>query len=125
MRKSVIAGIAAAVLGLGALGIGVGVAAQPAVAPVTVERATITQEINEPKVVDLVEPIPEATIAPIVEEAAPPAPEPAPAPNRCPSGTKAGAVDAAGNESNCQATSNGQPCVEYNAANQCTAWYKP
>ena len=125
MRKSVIAGIAAAVLGLGTLGIGVGVTAQPAEAPAAVERATITQEIDEPKIVDVVEPIPEVTVAPIVEEAAPAEPAPAPAPNRCPSGTKAGAVDAAGNESNCQATSNGQPCVEYNDSNQCTAWYKP
>lgn len=47
-------------------------------------------------------------------------------PTLCPDGTTAGAVDSAGNESNCQNLGpGGQPCVEYNVANQCVAWYKP
>lgn len=44
-------------------------------------------------------------------------------PTRCPAGTKAGAVDDAGNESNCYPeNSSGQTCQAYNDANQCTAW---
>lgn len=47
-------------------------------------------------------------------------------PIKCGPGYTANAVDADGNESNCQPTNaNGQPCVEYNAQNQCTAYYKP
>jgi hypothetical protein len=48
-------------------------------------------------------------------------------PTQCPAGTIAGAVDGNGNESNCQATggADGTPCVAYNDANECTAWYKP
>lgn len=46
-------------------------------------------------------------------------------PTLCPEGTVAGAVDASGNESNCQPTSDGQPCVEYNDQNVCTRWYEP
>jgi PPE-repeat protein len=84
--------------------------------------------------------IPEPTVAPAPEAVAPieapaaPAVEPAPAPappppaplSKCPAGTVAGAVDGAGNESNCSATNNeGQQCVAYDDANNCTAYYKP
>lgn len=44
----------------------------------------------------------------------------------CPPGTVAGAVDADGNESACQATNDqGQECVAYDDANNCTQWYQP
>lgn len=46
-------------------------------------------------------------------------------PVQCPAGTAPNAVDEYGNESNCQATNGGQPCVEYNDANECVAWYQP
>jgi hypothetical protein len=45
-------------------------------------------------------------------------------PVKCPPGTTANAIDAAGNESNClenNPTTN-QPCVAYDANNVCTAW---
>lgn len=48
-------------------------------------------------------------------------------PTKCPPGTTANAVDAAGNESNClenNPTTN-QPCVAYDANNVCTAWLEP
>lgn len=68
----------------------------------------------------------------VAKSTTPPPPPPTPenfygnaGPVQCPGGTIAGAVDDYGNESNCQPTSNGQPCVEYNEANQCVAWYKP
>lgn len=55
-----------------------------------------------------------------------PPPPPPPAPVKCPAGTTPGAVDAAGNESACQdLNNNGQQCVAYNDANECTQWYKP
>jgi hypothetical protein len=45
------------------------------------------------------------------------------APVTCPSGTIAQAVDANGNESNCQPLGpTGTQCVAYDANNQCTAW---
>jgi hypothetical protein len=44
-------------------------------------------------------------------------------PVKCSAGTRAGAVDDYGNESNCYAeNSQGQTCQAYNDANQCTAW---
>ncbi|MEO6116019.1 MAG: hypothetical protein ABIP33_06505 [Pseudolysinimonas sp.] len=47
-------------------------------------------------------------------------------PVKCDAGYTANAVDAAGNESNCQKNGpGGQPCVAYNDQNQCTAYYKP
>lgn len=48
-------------------------------------------------------------------------------PALCPAGTTANAVDANGNESNCQPDNptTGQPCVAYDANNNCTAWLKP
>jgi membrane protein involved in colicin uptake len=52
--------------------------------------------------------------------------EPAPSddgPTKCPAGTHAMAVDANGNESNCDPLNDqGQQCVAYDANNQCTAW---
>lgn len=55
----------------------------------------------------------------------------APAPSdgsivKCPAGSVPGAVDGAGNESNCQAENgNGEICQAYNDANQCVGWGKP
>jgi len=47
-------------------------------------------------------------------------------PVKCPSGTIAQAVDANGNESNCQPLGpTGTQCVAYDANNNCTAWLKP
>ena len=47
-------------------------------------------------------------------------------PTLCPPGTTAGAVDGDGNESNCSPNGpTGTQCVEYDANNNCTAWYKP
>jgi len=70
-------------------------------------------------------PTPTPTPEPIVEPAPEPVVEP-PAPVLCPEGTIAGQVDEVGNESYCQALNDeGQQCVEYNDANECTAWYKP
>jgi membrane protein involved in colicin uptake len=47
-------------------------------------------------------------------------------PVKCPAGTKANAVDAAGNESACEALSEaGETCQAYDANNVCTSWYKP
>lgn len=47
-------------------------------------------------------------------------------PALCPPGTAAGAVDAAGNESACyELNDEGQGCVAYDDANNCTQWYKP
>jgi PKD repeat protein len=54
------------------------------------------------------------------------APPPPPQIVKCPAGTKANAVDAAGNESNCQPLNGqGQQCVAYDDQNNCTQWYKP
>jgi hypothetical protein len=51
---------------------------------------------------------------------------PVTSPTLCPAGTKANAVDAQGNESNCEAlNSQGQACQAYNDQNVCTNWYKP
>jgi len=45
---------------------------------------------------------------------------------KCPAGTKANAVDAAGNESNCEALgAGGEQCQAYDANNVCTNWMKP
>ena len=61
--------------------------------------------------------------APVVELA--PEPEPAP-PVKCPSGTRANAVDGAGNESACEPLGpSGQPCVAYNDQNVCTEYLEP
>jgi len=47
-------------------------------------------------------------------------------PTKCPAGTKANAVDAAGNESACEALgAGGEQCQAYDANNVCTNWYKP
>jgi len=47
-------------------------------------------------------------------------------PIKCAAGYTANAVDAAGNESNCQKDGpGGRPCVAYNDANQCTAYLEP
>lgn len=47
-------------------------------------------------------------------------------PTLCPEGTVAGAVDEAGNESACYETNDdGQQCVAYDDANNCTQYYKP
>ena len=117
MKRTLIAVAAAVVF---AAGFGVAAAqGQPAdYMAETVERASFAPTAEKV--------VPEAApeVAPTVEPVAP-VQAPAPVTAQCPSGTTAGAVDAAGNESNCQATNNGQPCAEYNAANQCTAWYKP
>lgn len=44
----------------------------------------------------------------------------------CPPGTTPNAVDANGNESNCQANGpGGEVCTAYDANNNCTNWYKP
>lgn len=129
--EKLIAGVGGVVLAVVATFSGIAIA-NPA-GPVDDAPAKIVQE--QPATVDLE---PEVTPEPTEEPVAPapaPAPEPAPvveapappppAPTKCPSGTIAGQVDGAGNESNCQATNNGQPCVEYNDSNQCVAWYKP
>lgn len=63
----------------------------------------------------------------------PPPPPPAPenfygnpGPVQCPYGTTANAVDAYGNESNCQDNGPGNAqCVAYDANNNCTQYYKP
>lgn len=45
---------------------------------------------------------------------------------KCPAGTKAGEVHDDGTEGSCSPTNQqGQPCVAYNDANECIAWYKP
>jgi len=45
---------------------------------------------------------------------------------KCPAGTKANAVDAAGNESACEALgAGGEQCQAYDENNTCTNWYKP
>lgn len=47
-------------------------------------------------------------------------------PTLCPPGTSPNAVDASGNESNCQANGpSGEVCTAYDANNNCTNWYKP
>lgn len=47
-------------------------------------------------------------------------------PTLCPAGTHANAVDANGNESNCEQNGpDGQQCQAYDANNVCTNWYKP
>lgn len=117
MKRTWIAALAGAALVTGS-GVGVAVANAPAVEPPqTGQRAFTVQDVK---------PTPEPTpIEVVVEAPAPVVEAPAPAPGRCPVGTTAGQVDEAGNETNCQATNNGQPCVEYNDANQCVAWYKP
>lgn len=125
MKKTIAAGIAAAAIGLASLGIGIGITAnQPApVAEQTVERATTVNELEPTRDPEpIATPTETAMPEPVVEA---PAPPPAPEIVKCPSGTTAGQVDAAGNESNCQPTNNGQPCVEYNDQNVCTRWYQP
>lgn len=64
---------------------------------------------------------------PVVEEAAPVEEVYEPSITYCPAGTVAGAVDSAGNESNCYETNpdTGQQCAAYDDANNCTAWYQP
>jgi len=45
---------------------------------------------------------------------------------KCPAGTKANAVDGAGNESACEALgAGGEQCQAYDDNNNCTNWYKP
>jgi len=45
---------------------------------------------------------------------------------KCPAGTKANAVDAAGNESACESLgAGGEQCQAYDENNTCTNWYKP
>ena len=45
---------------------------------------------------------------------------------KCPAGTKANAVDAAGNESACEPLgAGGEQCQAYDENNNCTNWYKP
>lgn len=109
--------IAASVFSASAIGTS-GQAPEPAASTVELNGPTIAPETQSPS-----EPV-----APITEPATVTV-EPAPAPvtpTLCPEGTTAGAVDNAGNESNCQNLGpSGQPCVEYNDANQCVAWYKP
>lgn len=123
MNKTIAAGIAAAAIGLASLGIGIGVSVNQPATEQTVERATTVDELeptNTPE--PIATPTETATPEPVVEA---PAPPPPPAIVKCPSGTTAGQVDAAGNESNCQQTNQGQPCVEYNDQNVCTRWYQP
>ena len=97
-------------------------------APVPVAPVS-SVEIQQADVVP--QPTPEPTIttapAPVVAPAPAPVTAPAPAaPTRCPAGTTANAVDAQGNESNCNANNaQDQPCVAYDDANNCTAYLKP
>ena len=111
-------------------GVGVGgyVLASGMTQPETVETVETVGKFA-PTPVETVKPTPIETPtqapasepAPVVQSPAPPPVDP----SKCPAGTTAGQVDAAGNESNCQPTNNGQPCVAYNDANECTQWYKP
>lgn len=59
-------------------------------------------------------------------QVAPSAPAVVPVPvTKCPAGTVAGAVDANGNESNCQAeNASGEVCTAYSDANVCIGWSK-
>ena len=90
--------------------------------------AQIVQPQQDQVVEPVVEPTPEPTVepvepAPVVEPAPAPAPEP---PTKCPSGTKANAVDGEGNESACEPLGpSGQPCVAYNDQNVCTEYLEP
>jgi len=131
MKKSTIGTIASvgAVLLIGAgtlVGINAaqgGFTPEPSLTPASiVEESTTPTPTPTPTVTPTPEP------APVVEAPpAPPEPEPAPVePTYCPEGTVAGAVDEYGNESACYETDDGgQPCVEYDANNNCTAYYKP
>lgn len=111
--------------GSAAVAVAISVAATIGLLGVPTPQASETPRISVEQGEVASTPIP---VAPEVvsDEVAPVSSPPVPVgPVKCPAGTKAGQVDGAGNETNCQTTHNGQPCVEYNDANQCVAWYKP
>jgi hypothetical protein len=95
----------------------------------TTEPVQIRQIADAPPALKTPTPTPSAEAVievapePVIEQTAP---EPAPDPVLCPEGTIAGAVDDYGNESSCyELSDDGEQCVEYNDANECTAWYRP
>lgn len=92
-----------------------------------VTPATVSEPAPVYLIPDYRHPTPTPDPVPVVEVAPAPEPEPvAPSITYCPSGTVAGAVDEAGNESNCYTLNDeGQQCVAYDDANNCTQWYKP
>lgn len=128
IRKKVIAWAGAALL-VAAGTVSVAAIANPA-GPADNAPATLIQE--QPAVVDLepeapeetpepVAPVPAPEPAPVVEAPAPPPPPIV----KCPAGTRANAVDGAGNESNCMPlTPQGEQCVAYDDNNNCTAWMR-
>lgn len=125
-RLKFIGAITGSVLLVGGLGFGSVALAQtftPEPQPTPAEEVVEETPTPTPTPTETHTPTPEPE--PVVEQ--PPAPAPPPAdPTKCPSGTTPGAVDDAGNESNCQPLNNqGQECVEYNDANQCVTWYRP
>lgn len=120
-----VAGGAALLLAGGAVALTV--SAQPNDPPAVTAITTPTPRVTHPP-----EPTPTATPEPAVEavvvapavpvEVTPPEPV---GPVLCPEGTWANSVDEFGNESNCQALNDeGQRCVGYDDANNCTMWYR-
>jgi len=120
--------VAAGVLVVGGGAFGVAALASNGQAPVVVPTPAATVQAE---VVEIPTPTPTHTagsdsVAVVVEEAPQEIAPPAPAgPVLCPEGTWANAVDEFGNESNCQSMNDdGQMCVGYDDAGNCTLWYR-
>lgn len=113
---------AVAVLGLGGVWAAnaTGIFERPAPEPTAVVQ-------NEPTATPTATVTPTPTPTPVVQPPVEAPAEPA-APEivLCPEGTVAGAVDELGNESACYETNEeGQQCIAYDDANNCTQYYKP
>ncbi len=121
MRKTLVIAATSAIAGLALIGgTAYGITANtPAPTPEPTKVSSVIEKVGDETPSSVLTPTP--TVAVVVVE-----PAPAPVdPSKCPSGTVAGAVDEAGNESACYETNNGQQCVAYDDNNNCTQYYKP